>query len=378
MPYLFEDHEFNDITEYMAAKRDRAKINALEKKGSSKARIAKNMKAQIAREGICFETVVGKEFLKQLDIDSFTYTEDDPDPLREMRLKNNAIKRKRRAANILLIPFYIILMISIGAGILWMKKEKEAQESMARLQQRAAVSPTPVPTKAAAVLDGVADAQDKQEIEAETIKDEPAGATPAADLRPKEILPRFKELYEENKDLAGWLTIEGTVIDYPVMYKDDDNDFYLSHDFEGNSDVNGLLVLDKRCDREGDGINMLIHGHHMRNGTMFGNLGAYEDRAYCREHPVIKYSTLYEEREYEVFAVFKSSVYDEDTTDLQFYDFIEITTIEQFNTYIRSALDDSLYDTGVRPYWGDKLISLSTCEYSKENGRLVVVGREVK
>ena len=166
MPYLFEDHEFNDITEYMAAKRDRAKINALEKKGSSKARIAKNMKAQIAREGIRFETVVGKEFHKQLDIDSFTYTEDDPDPLREMRLKNNAIKRKRRAANILLIPFYIILMISIGAGILWMKKEKEAQESMARLQQRAAVSPTPVPTKAAAVLDGVADAQDKQAVEA--------------------------------------------------------------------------------------------------------------------------------------------------------------------------------------------------------------------
>ena len=272
----------------------------------------------------------------------------------------------------MLIPFYLILTLAAGIGILWIAKEEQSRKSMEELQKRASafVTPTAVPTKPAAELSAV--------NEALTAKQEEEPAEPAPEIIPTEILPRFKDLYEENNDLAGWLTIEGTVIDYPVMYKEDDNDFYLSHNFEGKDDVSGLLVLDKRCEKDGSGMNMLIHGHHMRNGSMFGSLQKYEDEAYYREHTVINFSTLYQERSYEIFAVFISSVYDDESDDIKFYDFIDIRTREEFNSYIRSALDDSLYDTGVRPYWGDKLISLSTCEYSKENGRLVIVGREIK
>ena len=370
MSYPFGKYEFDDIKEYMAAKRDKAKIDALEEVGKSKAQIAKNKKEQIAREGIRFETVVGKDFLKQLDHDSFTQTEDPDDYLPKKHVVTRGEKRRRRAKHILLIPLYLILLIAVTTGVLWILKEDESQRSMEELRRRVMITPTAVPTKPPAEL--------------EAVRESPTPAPPTPDdatptpSGPKEILPRFKELYEENNDLAGWLTIEGTVIDYPVMYKEDDNDFYLSHNFEGKSDVNGLLVLDKRCDRSGDGMNMLIHGHHIRNGTLFGGLTLYEDEEYCKAHSVITFSTIYEERQYEIFAVFKSSVYDEDTEDIKFYDFIDIQTREQFNEYIRSALDDSLFDTGVRPYWGDKLISLSTCEYSKENGRLVIVGREIR
>ena len=368
MSYPFGKYEFDDITEYIAAKRDKAKIDALEKKGRSKAQIAKNMKEQISREGICFETVVGEDFLKQLDKDSFTHSEE---PQEIFHRETKGEKQRRRAKHILLIPLYLLLMLAVGIGILWLKKADESERNIEELRQRAMVTPTVAPTKPAAELAGV---DDELPTEAEASPTEAVYEEP----KPLEILPRFKELYEENNDLAGWLTIDGTVIDYPVMYKEDDNDFYLSHNFNKDSDINGLLVLDKRCERDGSGRNMLIHGHHMRNGSMFGSLTKYEDESYFKEHPVITFSTLYEERQYEIFAVFKSSVYDEEADDIKFYDFIDIQTREDFNTYIRSALDDSLYDTGVRPYWGDKLLSLSTCEYSKENGRLVVVGREVK
>ena len=98
MSYPFDKYEFDDITEYIAAKRDKAKIDALEKKGKSKAQIAKNMKEQIAREGISFETVVGEDFLKQLDKDSFTREEESELEINERRLKRREAKRKRESA----------------------------------------------------------------------------------------------------------------------------------------------------------------------------------------------------------------------------------------------------------------------------------------
>ncbi|MCR5503726.1 MAG: class B sortase [Lachnospiraceae bacterium] len=191
----------------------------------------------------------------------------------------------------------------------------------------------------------------------------------------REILPRFRELYEQNPDLAGWLTIPGTKVDYPVMYLPDDNDFYLKHNFEKEDDVNGMLVLDKRCAGDGSGINSLIHGHHMKSGAMFGSLKYYTQKSYFEEHPVITFSSLYEERNFEIFAVFRSSVYNEETSDFQFFNYIDIEDEASFDDYVKGAKEQSYYDTGVDAVWGDRLITLSTCEYTKENGRLVIVAR---
>ena len=189
-----------------------------------------------------------------------------------------------------------------------------------------------------------------------------------------EILPQFASLHEENPDLSGWLSIPGTALDHPVMYKQNDNDYYLSHDFYGKDSKSGLLVLDKRCMPDASGNNILIHGHNMKDGSCFGTLGEYVSEAFYLKHPTILFDTLYEEREYEIMSVFRSSVNAEDK-NFKYYEYINIDNEEDFRIYYLNVKANSLYETGVFASYGDELITLSTCEYSTENGRLVVIGR---
>lgn len=188
---------------------------------------------------------------------------------------------------------------------------------------------------------------------------------------------KYAPLYLENPDFCGWLRLPDTNIDYPVMYRAGDNDFYLSHDFHGNKDVNGLLVLDKRCPPDGSGDHVLIHGHNMKSGFMFGELKKYKDESYFREHPLIEYDTLTEHRLYRIFSVFQSSTNLADQEDFRYYEYIEMTSQEDFETYVEAARQQSMYDADMEIHYGDRLITLSTCDYSKDNGRLVIVGKEV-
>ena len=204
-----------------------------------------------------------------------------------------------------------------------------------------------------------------------------AGEVLPQEAVPGEVLPKLAVLYQENPELAGWLTIEGTKIDYPVMYRAGDNDYYLAHGFHGEESRAGLLVLDKHCDPSGAGVNLLIHGHNMKNGDMFGSLSDYTSQAFFLKHPVILFDTLYEERSYDVMAVFRSSV-NENSTDFRYYEYLSIADERDFNIYYLNAKAESLYETGVFAEYGDELITLSTCEYTKENGRLVVLGRRRK
>ncbi len=358
----------------MAGKRDLEKIRGLKEEGRSKVQIARNKKMQIRRERIRFETVIGEDFLKELDAESFTesFEEEEPEPER----KPEVIKDGRwKVRHLALTSLYLLLGLALVIGVLWIVRGKQSEDSMAELRQAAGgaavqkereTAPTEEAGHVSPDESGNTDASEPQTTE--------SGTQEAAGVR--EILPRFRELHERNPELCGWLYIEGTGIDYPVMYRENDNDFYLSHDFDGKADVNGLLVLDKRCDPDAEAVNALIHGHHMRSGAMFGSLKEYEDPIYCREHPRISFSTLYEERTYEIFAVFKAKVYDEKNDAFAFYDYIRIENEMEFESYVKNAELDALYDTGIRPQWGDRLLTLSTCEYSQENGRLVVVARE--
>ena len=186
-------------------------------------------------------------------------------------------------------------------------------------------------------------------------------------------LSHYQLLYQENNDFCGWLRIPETEIDYPVMYREGDNDYYLSHDFYGQEDKNGLLVLDKRCDPTGPMEHLLIHGHNMKSGLMFGGLKEYKEEAYYKSHPQIWYDTLYHEYTYTVAAVFLSTVRAEDTENFDFYDYIRIESEEDFNRYVEGAKAAALYETGKTPEYGDCLLTLSTCDYTKEDGRLVLL-----
>lgn len=205
-----------------------------------------------------------------------------------------------------------------------------------------------------------------------------------------EILQKYKALYELNTDLAGWLTIDGTVIDYPVMQTMENESYYLSYDFYGEPNKNGCLILDtdsiagtgtKACDYANGtapSTNLIIHGHTMKSGEMFGNLKLYADAEYGAEHSIICFDSLYEERRYELIAVFYSQVYYESDDVFKYYKFFQADTQEAFDDWYTNIREMSLYDTGVTAQPGDEFITLSCCAYHVKDGRFVVVGKRIK
>lgn len=206
-----------------------------------------------------------------------------------------------------------------------------------------------------------------------------------------EMLPSMKELYDMNNDFVGWLSIEDTNIDYHLMQCMEDEKYYLDRDFQKNYSANGSLILDNDSDigsgtkinNYDDGTlpstNLIIHGHNMKNGAMFGSLDKYRQQEFEASHNIIKLTTLYEEREYEIMAVCLSQVFLKSQTDVfKYYKFFEAYTEEEFNDFYENIKNIQLYDTGVEAKYGDEFITLSVCAYHVDNGRLIVVGKRVK
>lgn len=204
-----------------------------------------------------------------------------------------------------------------------------------------------------------------------------------------DILPSYRALYDINPDLTGWLSIPDTTINYPLMSKTDNETFYLYHDFYGDKSPSGCLILDEDS-RVGtgdinngyhiDGIyekpstNILIHGHTMKNRSMFGSLTDYADYDFACEHSTIYFDTLYEEREYEVISAFYTEVLTVDSTEFKYYNFFDAGDEASFDYWYDNIKALSLYDTGVTASYGDEFITLSCCSYHIEDGRFVVIG----
>lgn len=207
---------------------------------------------------------------------------------------------------------------------------------------------------------------------------------------PSGILPEYRELYACNPDMIGWLSIGDTKIDYPVMQTPEDEEHYLHLDFYGEPNDNGCLIMDTDSvvgtgtavngyeDGTFPSTNLIIHGHTMRSGEMFGNLQDYEDPQYGKEHAILHFDSLYEKRDYELIAVFFSRVYYADEDVFKYYGFFQADTEEEFNSWYSNICALRLYDTGVEAGFGDEFLTLSCCAYHVENGRFVVVARRIK
>ena len=175
---------------------------------------------------------------------------------------------------------------------------------------------------------------------------------------------------EKYPDLAGWIRIDGTKIDYPVMQTPDTPNFYLDHDAEGNPSAWGAIYAREECDLNEPSDNVTLYGHTMKDGSMFAVLHDYIDKATWENNPLIFLDTLYEYRVYKIFAVFATSA--NLGEGFTYHNMIEAESEEDFNTFISTCKNLSYYDTGITPQYGDKVICLSTCEYTLDNGRLVV------
>jgi sortase B len=193
----------------------------------------------------------------------------------------------------------------------------------------------------------------------------------------KTILPEYAELFLQNMDMVGWIKIEDTNINYPVMHTPDNPDFYLKHDFDKEYSDYGCPYVQENCDVQEPSDNIIIYGHHMKNGSMFADLEKFKSEDFYKKHKTISFNTLTYKYEYEIVAVFKTFVYSDSPESFKYYRFVNAETSEQFDEYIAKCKELSLYDTGVSAQYGDKLITLSTCEYSRTNGRLVVVAKRV-
>lgn len=190
-----------------------------------------------------------------------------------------------------------------------------------------------------------------------------------------QVLSGFAPLYEMNSDIVGWMSIPGTTLDYPVMQTPNDPNYYLTRNFDRENSSRGCLYVQENCDVFAPSDNLVIYGHRMRDGSMFGLLGNYTDRSYWEAHPDIYFDTLTRKQTYRIVAVFitESSV----TSGFAYHQYVDLDSPEDFDKFITTCRQKAFYDTGVEVAPGDELITLSTCEYTTANGRLVVVAKRI-
>lgn len=189
------------------------------------------------------------------------------------------------------------------------------------------------------------------------------------------ILKQFEILYSLNTDLVGWITIPGTAIDYPVMHAPDRTDYYLKRNFDKEYSQRGCLYIREVCDVFTPTDNITIYGHRMRDGSMFARLDKYMDQAYYEENSYLFFDTLEQQHTYQIMAVFLTTATVGE--GFSYHEFVDAADEAEFDAFVDECQRLSLYDTEVDAQYGDKLITLSTCEYSQTNGRLVVVAKRV-
>ena len=208
----------------------------------------------------------------------------------------------------------------------------------------------------AATRDALAETQ-QADTQAHTTP-ESAARPPAA--RTAEVQPRYRSLYEQNPDLIGWLRIDGTDIDLPVVQTPGDNEYYLRRGFDRFYAVGGTLFLDERCSVSADAptANWLIYGHNMHDGSMFGQLVRYRDEDFYKAHPTFTFDTLYEGGTWQVVAAVDTAL---GADALPYYTFFDADTKLDWQHRVRAITENALYDTGIMPEYGAQLLTLSTC-----------------
>lgn len=193
-----------------------------------------------------------------------------------------------------------------------------------------------------------------------------------------ERMLKVQKLKEENFDIVGWIEIEGTSINYPVL-QGTDNEFYMTHNYKKEKSKNGSIFLNKDYDWNIESNNLLIYGHNINNGTMFQELLKYESESFYKEHPKIRFTTENEDSIYDIISAFKSKVYYKSQKNVfRYYYFINPKSEEEYMNYVENVKKASLYNIEETATYGDRLITLSTCSYYVQDGRFAVVARKEK
>lgn len=213
----------------------------------------------------------------------------------------------------------------------------------------------------------------------------------------KEILAEYEDLYKQNNDLYGWIKIEGTNMNYPVMYTPKNPNFYINRDFDKNIATKGSIYISGVC--KVDDENLIIYGHNSKDLSMFGCLSYYKQESYYQSHKYIQLDTIYEKGTYEIIAVSKAFIRKEDLmesedgnqkNDIPFYELndddylfymhMKLNNEEEFEEYVNNMKGNSYYQINATAEYGNKLITLCTCTNVKnyQNERLLVVAKKIE
>ena len=258
------------------------------------------------------------------------------------RNTRRVIKKRNRAASIIA---NIALMLIIGAlGLLAYRgigliQQIKAEVKIANLYEMATPADSFVTVRPAAE---------------ELIQQESGGEELT-------IMPQFTSLYNETEDTVGWLKLDDTRIDHVVM-QGDNNVYYLEHDFFGNKSASAAMMLDTSCDIENIKYHYVIYGHRMKSGTMMNDILKYEDEDFFYEYPIIRFDTIYQNMNWEVFSTYLKD-YNYDNTKISFSNDVE------WLEYIQKLQSESIYQTYVELNPNDVVLTLYTCDYRIAGGR---------
>ena len=183
---------------------------------------------------------------------------------------------------------------------------------------------------------------------------------------------KYHQHFEQNNDFIGWVKVPGTKLNYPVMQTPDRKDYYLKRNFSRQYSDYGVPFMQENCIVD-ISDNLLIYGHNMKDGTMFSGLELYADKTFYEKHKEIQFDTIQSFGRYEVVAVFRTVAYTQDA--FRYYDFVDAASEEEFDAYIDKCKELSLYPIETSAKYGDRLLTLSTCEYTQKDGRFVVVAK---
>jgi len=274
----------------------------------------------------------------------------------------------------LLVRYAVNIIISRNASAQLEDVYNAAQQPSNEPSPTVSLTPSPSPVPTPAALPAALTADGQPTATPSVLQIWPTSYPDNPTLRVSSV---FYQLQAQNRDIVGWLKIDG-VLEEAVVQRD--NEYYLTHNALHQKSVTGALFLDESCNLDTVPSHMVIHGHNMKEGAMFGSLKKYKvkDASYYREHPFIDFNTIYENGRYVIFAVVEVDIRSSKPDYLPFWNYSRFSSVSAFTSFVERAQLLSHYRCNVDVQPGDRLLTLSTCTGTDENKRLLVMARKLR
>lgn len=366
--YRIGRFQFDSYAEYKKALEDIKKIKYIsDELDINEPGVALRLYTLIRQQDITFQSVIGEDYLLYLsDLVADDYKELSDESTENLAVSGGGSSPRRIAGILCIIAAILCFAYFLGSEYISMQKAREVKELQENKDvSRAAQYIADLINKDLNASEEEADGEEQAESE-EQIAEEEALT----------ILPEYMDLHKQNPEMVGWIKIPDTGIDYPVMQSLDSNDYYLHYNFENQEDINGCIFMDMRNNYIDRDDNIMIYGHNMRSGLMFGSLKNYLDEEYWKAHKTIEFHTLYEKEEYDIIAVCLARVEYQDEDVFRYYNFLNAEDEEAFAEYKKNIEELKVFQDEVEMGYGDSLITLSTCNNYIEDGRLFLVAKK--